>query len=104
MTKSTAKPKVRARRAWQYIACPKCDQRPSIVEHRHICTRCIHDRKWHVPKFQPLAVLPADPASIEAMELQIATALQKNDDVWKNAPVEGYLPDARAALAAIGIK
>jgi hypothetical protein len=38
------------------------------------------------------------------MELQIATALQKNDDVWKNAPVEGYLPDARAALAAVGIK
>lgn len=48
-------------------------------------------------------VLPADPDSVEAMELQIATALQKNDDVWKNAPVDGYLPDARAVLRSLGL-
>jgi len=86
MTKSTAKPKVRARR--MYVTVNHIGATPIPINILSI----------------PVAVLPADPASIEAMELQIATALQKNDDVWKNAPVEGYLPDARAALAAVGIK
>ena len=92
MTQSTAKPKVRARKVWLVAG---CENEPLFT--------VSPKREWpheDVEKY----LLPADPASIKAMELQIATALQKNDDVWKNAPVEGYLPDARAALAAVGIK
>lgn len=63
---------------------------------------------FNAPNVAPVAVLPCDKASVDAMVEQVAVGISSNkwvvwDDVTEEVKI-GFRLRARAALAAIGIK